>query len=626
MQPMVNPYLDANCKLDDLTQKVNMICDKMSTLDELSKKIYTFDRTVQNLFKTVEKVSKRVDDVEQGMNFINEKFEDVKRDVSDVKGACAGIREDTDFANDAIFRLQKDLDELEFVRKAAKELRETHFGISEQFPKEVNDKRKELWPHFQETRRQRKKAFFKRDRLFIEGVEYCPSKKDDEKRDDYVPRRQYNQQDNLNISRERNSPDDVVNGFGRKLLEYCKSNKVFILNGRVGQDVNAKPTSRNNSVIDYIICTSHFLQFVSNFEIETNQKQWYDKDCNKAKKELRKSQRLYKHYGSNIFKERLRQSEIYFKKVMDDNIKKLNVDMSDNMNKLKNKNPKEFWKLFNKGRQREKSNISIGTLKPVLAEELEQRISDRIPTKTKQSTSWSMSLWKGWAENRNCNPITGFEEFTCEPVDPETASIKELDFWLSRFIMETRRKDGSPYPPNTLLNISAGIQRHLRENKRSEINLLQKNSVDFPTFQKSLDTRMKEVTSAGLGPFYRRPVVKLGLKTSGKPKFSAQVVGVKKLSTYIKTMFDLAGIDHTDRNISNHSGKVTCVTTLYDKGFDNAAVTSRSGHRSNAVETYKRQSVEMNDRISKYLQPPLPRSEVKVEENKENEQSVLIRM
>ncbi|CAC5415123.1 unnamed protein product [Mytilus coruscus] len=174
--------------------------------------------------------------------------------------------------------------------------------------------------------------------------------------------------DNLNISRERNFPDDVVNGFGRKLLEFCKSNKVFILNGRVGQDVNAKPTSRNNSVIDYIICTSHFLQFVSNFEIDKvdyvisklntyndkeniskndmnnlvhevsdiltdsakltfgtnvytktmlrnskkqNNKQWYDKDYNKAKKELRKSQRLYKHYGSNIFKERLRQSEIY---------------------------------------------------------------------------------------------------------------------------------------------------------------------------------------------------------------------------------------------------------------------------------------------------------------------------
>ncbi|CAC5388880.1 unnamed protein product [Mytilus coruscus] len=240
-------------------------------------------KTVQNLVKTVEKVSNRVDDVEQGMNFINEKFEVAKKDVSDVKGTCAVIREDTDSANEAIFRLQKDLDELytrhidlqtrsmrenliftgipmqdkfeesestekvlekfmteqlklcqiaeydrahhfgkeyverfpdgsvtfmtkpivcrfrnfkerEFVRKAASELRGTHFGIREQFPKEVNDKRKELWSHFQEARIQWKKAFFKRDRLFIEGVECCPSKKDDEKRDADVPRRQYNEQ------------------------------------------------------------------------------------------------------------------------------------------------------------------------------------------------------------------------------------------------------------------------------------------------------------------------------------------------------------------------------------------------------------------------------------------------
>lgn len=55
--------------LNDLTQKVNMICDKMSTLNELSKKVSTFDGTVHNFVKTVEKVS----------NFINEKFEDTKK-------------------------------------------------------------------------------------------------------------------------------------------------------------------------------------------------------------------------------------------------------------------------------------------------------------------------------------------------------------------------------------------------------------------------------------------------------------------------------------------------------------------------------------------------------------------
>ncbi|VDH99612.1 Hypothetical predicted protein [Mytilus galloprovincialis] len=32
--------------------------------------------------------------------------------------------------------------------------------------------------------------------------------------------------------------------------------------------------------------------------------------------------------------------------------------------------------------------------------------------------------------------------------------------------MECRREDGSPYPPNTLMNLTNGLQRYLRENGR----------------------------------------------------------------------------------------------------------------------------------------------------------------
>lgn len=65
--------------------------------------------------------------------------------------------------------------ERERVRKLAKELKGTVYGISEQFPKEINDKRKDLWPQYQEARRQRRKVFFKRDRLFVDGSEVFPN-------------------------------------------------------------------------------------------------------------------------------------------------------------------------------------------------------------------------------------------------------------------------------------------------------------------------------------------------------------------------------------------------------------------------------------------------------------------
>jgi len=62
----------------------------------------------------------------------------------------------------------KNFKDREVVRKAARELKGTRYGVSEQFPKEINDRRKLLWPYFQEARRQNKKTYFKRDRLYID--------------------------------------------------------------------------------------------------------------------------------------------------------------------------------------------------------------------------------------------------------------------------------------------------------------------------------------------------------------------------------------------------------------------------------------------------------------------------
>ena len=74
-------------------------------------------------------------------------------------------------------------------------------------------------------------------------------------------------------------------------------------------------------------------------------------------------------------------------------------------------------------------------------------------------------------------------------------------------------------------------------------------------------------------------------------------------------MFQQAGINTQNRNISIHSGKVTCATTLYNKGFDNKAVCGRSGHRSSAVELYKRPAEQMLSEISMALQLQNPEKE-----------------
>ena len=80
------------------------------------------------------------------------------------------------------------------------------------------------------------------------------------------------------------------------------------------------------------------------------------------------------------------------------------------------------------------------------------------------------------------------------------------------------------------------------------------------------------------GHFYRRPLP----NKSGKICFWQQHVGINTLSKYVQTMFSKAGIPWREqhRNISNHSGKAACCTQLYEQGFDEQAITMRSGHRS----------------------------------------------
>ena len=77
---------------------------------------------------------------------------------------------------------------------------------------------------------------------------------------------------------------------------------------------------------------------------------------------------------------------------------------------------------------------------------------------------------------------------------------KKMDYWLQRFILEIRRKNGNYYPPNTLLQISSVLQHYLKtECDVNDVNFFKEDDPTFAGFRKTLDARMKELTSQGLG-------------------------------------------------------------------------------------------------------------------------------
>ncbi|XP_053406117.1 uncharacterized protein LOC123530577 isoform X1 [Mercenaria mercenaria] len=102
------------------------------------------------------------------------------------------------------------------------------------------------------------------------------------------------------------------------------------------------------------------------------------------------------------------------------------------------------------------------------------------------------------------------------------------------------------------------------------------------------------------GYFYRRPLSRL--KQNGNVRYSKQPVGINKLRCFMKDMCSLAGLEG---RYTNHSGKKTCATTLYQKGVPEEEIMKRTGHRSIAgVRKYQKPWGQMLKDISNKLNPP----------------------
>ena len=64
-----------------------------------------------------------------------------------------------------------------------------------------------------------------------------------------------------NATLERDSADLTTNAYGLQLLEFCKSNELYILNGRLGQDsVKPSVTCKDRSTVDYFIASPKLLE------------------------------------------------------------------------------------------------------------------------------------------------------------------------------------------------------------------------------------------------------------------------------------------------------------------------------------------------------------------------------
>ena len=115
-----------------------------------------------------------------------------------------------------------------------------------------------------------------------------------------------------------------------------------------------------------------------------------------------------------------------------------------------------------------------------------------VPKKTQADTKYCMRLWNEWTTHRNA--LSTAEKI---PDNITTMNAETLQYWMCRFVLEVRKKDGKVYPASTLHHLCCGVMRHLKENGWHRLDIFQDPS--FAEFRSTLDLEMKKIQSLGIG-------------------------------------------------------------------------------------------------------------------------------
>ena len=120
-----------------------------------------------------------------------------------------------------------------------------------------------------------------------------------------------------------------------------------------------------------------------------------------------------------------------------------------------------------------------------------------IPEKTKSVTAWGFRVWTEWAAVRATESDTHGRLPVTTPLLEMGA--EDLAYWLGKFVLETRKADGSEYPPKTLYSLVCCFKRHYEASGIHSINPLDTADPRFGPFRQTLDAEMQRLHSRGLG-------------------------------------------------------------------------------------------------------------------------------
>ena len=119
-----------------------------------------------------------------------------------------------------------------------------------------------------------------------------------------------------------------------------------------------------------------------------------------------------------------------------------------------------------------------------------------VPKNTTTSTKWCVSTFNSWLRARNARE-TEENRVPMDLLQSNDAAL--INKWLTLYVAEVRKKDGSQYPPKTVYTLLTGLLRHMRSINPRCPNFLDTSDVDFAPFHNALDNILRELRSKGIG-------------------------------------------------------------------------------------------------------------------------------
>ena len=150
-----------------------------------------------------------------------------------------------------------------------------------------------------------------------------------------------------------------------------------------------------------------------------------------------------------------------------------------NESSIKENEPPPKKKCLSLRKKQESSGSNESATRTFLTLVEERALADKcIPRNTTTSTKWAVANFESWRKIRN-------ETFALEPerqvpddllLGVDSAALCK---WLSLYVVEARKQNGSPFPPKSLYLLLTGLLRHMRSKNPSCPNFLDTNQLEL---------------------------------------------------------------------------------------------------------------------------------------------------